>query len=103
MRDNNASINRTFYPNDDNICIYIYICVYTYVVFIFSSGKENLSPMLSTPRHSFDSSTEQTLSGIFIIFVRFYFISNDKTKDVILSKVLLFFFLSVVQFLLITN
>jgi len=32
-------------------------------LFIFSPGKENLPPIITTPRHSIDSSIEQTLPG----------------------------------------
>jgi hypothetical protein len=32
-------------------------------LFIFSPGKENLPPIMTTPRHSIDSSNEQALPG----------------------------------------
>ncbi len=32
-------------------------------LFIFSPGKENLPPIITTPRHSIDSSIDQTLPG----------------------------------------
>jgi hypothetical protein len=39
------------------------ICIYL-IFFVFSLGKENIPPIISTPRQSVDLSNEQTLSGI---------------------------------------
>lgn len=38
-----------------------------YFIFSFSSGKENIPPISTTPKHSMDSSNEQSLPGIISI------------------------------------
>lgn len=37
--------------------------IHSRIYFYFSSGKENIPPMIGTPRHSLDSSNEQILPG----------------------------------------
>ncbi len=46
-------------------------------MFIFSPGKENLPPIMTTPRHSIDSSSEQILPGkkLWICFQKRNFLS----------------------------
>jgi hypothetical protein len=60
IRANNAYINEIFIS-----------IIYLINVFICSPGKENLPPIIITPRHSIDSISEQGLPGIFIFIDKY--------------------------------
>ena len=53
------SVFRVFHASKKHSCSLIVI----HMPFVSSPGKENLPPVLTTPRHSIDSSSEQLLPG----------------------------------------